>query len=448
MGTTAIRSVQIGASVGGGADADSNHLPDDSGITYVSTATTDAAVDSFGGGDESSHEEGHGRREPGQDILAPIGCVNKTGGVKFGSADGEFIRAMRGAVTVNHRFRGADGGDPLAEAWGLALNSGLALHSPSDATVAVTGAGAGAGEAEIAAADRAKLTVGMPIRIRKNNVDHYAQITDMSDAGGTTTLTLHPAMAFNPDAGDVITLCYAFYPVVGTTALGNDVFAKFDMGGDAASATVRRLAAMCRCSGFSLANDNGAVSLSYTLAAGAILTDDANASTVQASESDGEVMQHRYGCRTDISAALSGSAPYSAARTLVPNFDWSATAEISVSLDSPDTRSIMGGTAQDVTNATLGVDITTTGPNPVLADLLRKSQRVTVILGMGPVGDSSGGAVCIWNAGSGGSSSLGSGDGGLINQSNALRALSGYAGTVASTALARAAWCIALPYKA
>ena len=445
MGTTAIRSVQIGASVGGGADADSNHLPDDSGVTYVSTATTDAIVDSFGSGDELSHEEAHGRREPGQDVLAPIGCVNKTGGAKFGAADGEFIRAMRGSVTVNHRWRGANGGNPLLEAWGLALNSGLALHSPAHSTVAVTGAGAGAGEAEIAAADRAKLTVGMPIRIRKNNVDHYAQVTDMSDSGGTTTVTLHPAMAFDPDAGDVITLCYAFYPVVGTAALGNDVFAKFDMGGDGAAATVSRLAALCRCSGFSLANDNGAVSLSYTLATGAILTDDANASTVQASESAGEVMQHRYGCRTDISAALSGAAPYSAARTLAPNFDWSVTGEISVSLDSPDTRSIMGGTAQDVTNATLSVDITTTGPDATLADLLRKGQRVTAILGMGPVGDGSGGAVCIWNAGSDGPSSLGSGEGGLINQSNTLRALSGYGGTVANTALARAPWCIALP---
>ena len=469
--STAIFSVRVAESAAGGADVNSSTFlptpPVDNSASWIGMATTEASVDAMAGGEELFHEENHGRRSPGEDTLAAIGVKNVTGNPQFGAASGEFMRVMyTDSISINHRFRTAGGGDPLNQGFGTILGSSMGLHSPTQNTVTTSAnaVGADGDTIVIATADVGAVAVGAPIRIRPSGgqIDEYAVITNISaDDAGNTTLTVHPRFSRQIMANEAVQLCYAFFPIVGDNASGiakRDLFVQFDMGGVSSDASVRRVAALCRCSGFTLANDNNGVGLTMNLRPGAILQDDANASTSTTSEPPGDLLQHRYGAEVVLGGNHAGvSGAVSGTRTALSNFDRNCEVTFDAAPSSPDTRGILRMSSMDINNATASISVTSEA-NETLQRMIARGERRTVILGMGPAGDGQGGAFILSNGGrADGAANPSGGENNLINQETALRAIAesdicnlttgnaGVALTAAEQRLATAPFLLALP---
>lgn len=471
--STAIFSVRVAESTAGGADINTTTflptVPNDNSAAWIGMATTEASVDAFSGGEELFHEENHGRKSPGEDTLAAIGVKNVTGNAQFGAADGEFVRVMYAdSLSVSHRFKSAGGGDPLLQGFGTILGSSMGLHSPTANSLQCAADGAADGTTiVINTADVGLLEVGAPIRIRPAGgmIDEYAIVTSIT-ADGTpqatqTTVSVHPRFSRQIANLEVVQLCYAFFPIVGDNTSGiakRDLFLQFDMGGVEADASVRRVASLCRCSGFTLANDNNAVGLTMNIRPGAILQDDANASSSDTAEPPGDLLQHRYGCEVVLGgnhAGVSGAA--TGTRTQLSNFDWNCEVTFDAAPTSPDTRSVLRMQSMDINNATCAVSVTSEA-NETLQRMIARGERRTLILGMGPAGDGAGGAFILTNAGrADGSANPSGGENNLINQVTALRAIAesdicnlttGKAGVALSTAeqrLATAPFLLVLP---
>lgn len=468
--SASIYSVKIAVATIEGGDQDANYLPDISQAgSFVGMATTTATVDAFQG-DEAFHLEDQGRRTPGENKPVAIGVVNGSGSTKFGAADGEFIRAMYpDEITVQHRFRTPDGASPTASGFGKILNSSMGLYSPTAASVTCSVDAASASQFKIADGDETHLKLGAPVRCytEASNtatfVHQYSFITEISAAdGGNRTITVHPQFDHTPGMDDVIQLCYAFYPVVGTSDanVANDVHAVFDMGGTGSGATgasVRRIASGCRCSGFSITNDNAGASLSMSLRPMVMLQDDANADCGAVSEPAGKLLQHRYGCSVDLAADHSGVASGTAAslaRSYLPNFDHSIEVSFETAPGTPETRGVVRGASHEIHNATCQVSVTTEN-DETLQRLISKGEMRTLILGFGPGGsgttNKNGGAFIVKNmTRSDGSANPSAGDGSRIQQVTTLRAVSdfnNYAGspTGSELNLASAPFILVLP---
>ena len=443
--STQIYSVQIGEAITAGGDKDDNFLPDptSAGVSFSGMATTTATVDAFAG-DEAFHLEDQGRRTPGENKPAAIGIINGSGSTKYGAAQGEFIRAMYpDEISLSHRLRTANGADPDSVAFGKVLNSSMGLYKPSAATVTCADDGANEGQFIIANGDNTKVILGAPVRVYhkaagQDTFNHeYAVVTSKSVGGTNTTYTVHPKFEHIPQNGDVIQLCYAFYPVIGDAStdsnLSNDIHAQFDMGGTGSTATVRRLASGCRCSGFSITNDNSGASLSMSLRPMVMLQDDANASTATTSEPAGKLLQHRYGCRVDLAASHAGIASGTAAseaRAYLPNFDHSIEVSFETAPDAPETRGVIRGGKHLIHNATCQVSITTEN-NEDLQRLIAKDEVRTLILGFGPGGhgttNANGAAFILKNASrADGSANPSAGDQSRIQQVTTLRAVADF----------------------
>lgn len=445
--STDIFSTRVAESTAGGGDISTTTFlptfPAENDASWIAFATTTATVDSVQG-EELFHEENHGRRSPGEDPLKAIGLVNTTGSTQLGAADGEFIRVMYSdAITLAHRFTTAAGANPLNYGWGTILGSSMAMHTPGAATVATSADGAAGADAgtsiKVATANVGNFAVGAPIRIRQSGgtVPEYAIITEIGadsvgDGTGDSELKCHPRFSRQIAAGETVELLYAFYPVISGGAANaathltakRDLFLAFDMGGPDTTASVRRVAAICRCSGFSLTNDNRAVGLSMTLASAAILTDDANASAVVTSESPGKTLQHRFGAEMALGANHTGNTgAATGARSLLSNFDWECNVEFDVAPSTPDTRGVLRMQSMDVNNARATITLTTES-NETLQRMISRDERRTICVGMGPNSSGEGGAFIITNAGrADGAANLSAGENSLINQQTTLRAL-------------------------
>ena len=454
--SSAIFSVAVATSAAGGGDQDLNGLPDVSGLTFTSMATTEASVDAFQAS-ELSHEENHGRRSPGETSLAAIGVKNTTGGSKFGAADGEFIRVMYpDQIEVSSRFRTGKGAAPTDFAFGKWLSSGMRLFTPGAATVAQSGAAGDATEITVTDADAAHLKVGCPIRVRRTGatVDEYSVITQKGNSsGGKVTCKVHPRFTAALTDTQSINLCYAYFPVVGASKCNTqDMHIRFDMGGAGSDASVRRLASLARCSGFSIAQDNFGTSLTLRARPACMLQDDENASTLAVSETPSALLQHRFASRVDISANHKGAtAPISGARTALPTFDWSVDVAIDAAPGTPDTKGVFGANTMEVNNQTCALSIT--GENDeTLQRMIAKDELRTILLGMGPAGDGEGACFIIQNAGrADGDANPGAGDDSRISQTTSLRAVADFGGCNQSglsaddALLASAPFMLALP---
>lgn len=439
--STKIRSVKIAEAQTAGADKDANFLPDISGRTFVGMATTDASIDAFTG-DEAFHLEEQGRRTPGENKPVAIGVINGSASKKFGANQGEFIRAMYpDEIALTHRFRTPNGATPTGTAFGKVLNSSMGLYTPAAASITCNDNSTGPGEIVVPTADIGDLKLGAPIRTYAESggaatfVHQYAVVTEIgADNAGKTTVKIHPQLDHTPSNGDVIQLCYAFYPVVGEDSnLANDVHAVFDMGGTGTTATVRRIASGCRCSSFSITNDNDGASLSMSLRPLVMLQDDENAETVSTAEPPGKLLQHRYGCSVDLAASHSGVAAGTAAsttRAFLPNFDHSIEVSFETAPGSPETRGVLRGGTHEIHNATCSVSITTEN-NEDLQRLISKDELRTLILGFGPGGhgntNPNGAAFILKNASrADGTANPSAGDGNRIQQEVALRAVADF----------------------
>lgn len=433
-----IFSVAVAESLVGGGDRDAlTHLPSIDGITFQGMATTEAVIDSFQG-EELFHEETHSRSTAGGTKPAAIGVVNQTSGVLFGANPGEFISCLyTDAITIAHRFRSANGANPMTQGFGKILGSSMGLYDPTNGgndSGAYTTTENSVDQTEIflSDADAAKIQIGAPMVFSRSGemVDQFAFVTgktENADGNGNTSVELHPKLDYVPQAGQSVKVCFAFYPVVGSAnAASRDLHLLFNMGGTGSDATVRRLASLSRCSGFSLSNDNNGVGLSMTVRPSCVLRDDDNASTVETPEAPGPLLQHRYGCRVDLSDNLNGApAPVSTNRASLPNFDWSCEVTFSVSPSSPDTKSLMGMDAMEINNGEATVTITS--ENGFFQRMIARDELRTLILGMGPSGD--GGAFILKNASrQDGSANPSSGDGGRIQQEVTLKAVRDFAG--------------------
>lgn len=430
-----IFSVACATSVNGGGDQDSNFLPqpDLGGLTYVGMSVDVGAVSAFAA-DELFHEQDFGRRTPGSDELAPIGVRNTTGSDKFGAPDGEFIRVMYPeSLEISHRFRTPGGADPEGFGFGKILGSSFALYKPSAASVQAPNDGPENGTTfQIDAADLGKLAVGAPIRRRIANtqLDEYAVITKIDAVNaGEHTVSVTPAFTSKVEKDQIITLCYAFFPVVGLSdaRLLKDFHLRLDVGGVGSDATVRRTASLCRCSGYTIAQDNFGTNLTMRAKPACMYPDTAaNASTIATAEPPGDVLQHRFGCRVDLGANHAGvSAPLGVTRSNLANFDWQVDVVADVSASAPDTRGILQANQMEINNATAEVTITSENSEE-LQRMIAKGERRTLILGMGPssTDNSQGGAFIMTNAArADGAANPVGGDEGRIQQETKLRAV-------------------------
>jgi len=252
--SSAIFSVSVSTSANGGGDPDPNtQLPSLSGLTFTPMATTSAAVDSMAGAAELVHEEEHSRSTPGQAKVSAVGIINTTAGDLYGAAPGDFIRVMYpDEISAQARFRTSAGAVPTTHAYGKWLASGMALYSPSAATTTTANAGQGNGTTiVIDEAETAKVVVGAPIRRRTGLIDEYAIVTAKAVPGNAEIVcTVHPAFSSVVASGQVITLCYAFYPTIGYPNTV-DFHCLFDMGGPGTFASGGpRSGAWLRCVGF------------------------------------------------------------------------------------------------------------------------------------------------------------------------------------------------------
>ncbi|MBN20079.1 MAG: hypothetical protein CL678_02240 [Bdellovibrionaceae bacterium] len=456
--SSAIYSLSISTSTSGGGDpSPTTHLPDVSGQTFTPIATTAAVIDSMAGAAELTHEEEHSRATPGQNKLSAIGVINPTASALYGAAPGEMVRVMYpDSVEASARFRTSAGADPTTHGYGKWLASGMALHSPSAATITTADAGQGDGATiVIDEADTAKVAIGAPIRIRRANnlLDEYAIVTQKeAPAGGMIVCKVHPAFEAAVPGSQVVDLCYAFYPTISSPA-SVDFHLRFAMGGVGTAATVGRLASMCRLSGFSLAQDNFGTSLTLRARPGCMLaTDDDSPEVVETPEAPGALLQHRFGARCDIAAShTSQAAPLSLAREELKNFDWSVDVALDVAPGSPNTKGVLRGDTMDIHNATCTVTVTSEA-SATLQRMIAKDELRTLILGMGPAGSGQGGAFIIANCGrNDGSASPSAGDDSRIEQSTSLRAVSDFAGCdltgldAAGKRLATAPFMLVLP---
>ena len=474
--STAIFSIAVAEDAVGGADASATtHLPqppNDNSASWVGMATTTATVDAFAGGEEQFHLQEQGRRTPGEDQPLPTSLKNTTGAAVFGAENNEFIRCLyTEAIEISHRFRGCDGADPTTFGFGTILGSSMGLHTPGQAKIQTKADGAVDGSTVIVADGNTghdNLAIGAPIRITLPNtmLAEYAVITQISAVGGANnderTITVHPRFSNQVMDATDIELCFAFFPVVGdsTKTAKRTFFTRFDMGGVGSDASVRRTAMLCRCSGFSLTNDNRGVGLSMTVRPACVLpSDEADASTIATNEPPGDLLQHRYGCEVSLSDPINtATAPIAEPRSALPNFDWSAECSFDVAPAGPDTRGILGMTDMVINNSTLGVTVTSELSEP-LQKMIAKRERRTLICGMGPAGDGEGGALIVSNCGrADGSANPGGGENNLINQTTALNALAEFDGcattdgdgnalTVAQLRLSTAPFMLALPRK-
>jgi len=434
-----IFSVSIAESATGGGDRNAlTHLPDVGALTFQGMATTEASIDSFGG-EELFHEETHSRSTAGEQKPAAIGVVNTTSDVLYGANPGEFVSCLYSdSITIAHRFRSANGANPISQGFGKVLGSSMGLYDPTGGGVTPASYVASENsvdqtEVYLSDADALNIAIGAPLMISRAGemVDSYVIVTAKSenaDGSGNTSIEVHPKLDFVPQAGLAINTCYAFYPVVGSAnAAMRDLHVLFNMGGTGDTATVRRLASLSRCSGFSLTNDNNGVGLSMSVRPACILRDDANANVVESPEAPGPLLQHRYGCRVDASDNINGvPAPISTSRSSLSNFDWSVEVSIDVSASSPDTKSIMGMDAMEINNATASITLTSEN-SEALQRMIAKDELKTLILGMGPSGD--GGAFIVKNASrADGNANPSGGDGGRIQQETTLRAVRDFAG--------------------
>ena len=439
--STQVYSVQVGPAISEGGDPDSNFLPDPSGagVTFTGMATTTATVDAFQG-EEAFHIEEQGRRTPGENRPAAIGVING-GPEKYGAATGEFFRASYpDEISLAHRLRTPDGASPDTVAFGQVLNSSMGLHKPAEATVTCAQNSANGGEFIVANAGHTTLLIGAPVRVyhRQGATDtfmhEYAIVTGVSADATNTTYTVHPQFSHTPQETDEIQLCYAFYPVIGDDSnLSNDIHVQFDMGGTGSNATVRRLASGCRCSGFSISNDNSGASISMNIRPLVMLQDKAaNASTVSTSEPAGKLLQHRYGCRVDMGAShssVSAGTAASTSRAYLPNFDHSIEVSFDTAPGTPETRGVIRGGTHEIHNATCAVSVTTEN-NEDLQNMITKDELKTLILGFGPGGtgtSKNGAAFILKNASrSDGSANPSGGEGNRIQQTTSLRAVSDF----------------------
>ncbi len=459
-----IFSIKIATSVSGGGDQDANFMPQPGlgGLTYVGMASGEGTVGAFAA-DELFHEQDFGRSTPGSDELAAIGVRNLSGSTKFGAPNGEMIRVMYPeSISLDHRFKTGEGADPEGFAYGKILGSTHALYKPTANDVTCNGDGAADGTTfQIAAADAAALKVGAPVRRRASNshLHEYAIITKLETAGVNTTATVHPRFSSQVLNTNNVELCFAFYPVVGTadTRLLRDFHMVFAMGGQGTDATVQRMASLCRCSGYTISQDNFGTLLAMNVRPACVVPEEAaSAATITTSEPPGDVLQHRFGCRVDISSNVAGvSAPASGTRANLANFDWNCEVTSDLTPSTPNTRGILGADEMQINNSECIVTLTTEN-DETLQRMIAKQERRTLILGMGPAKTTggAGAAMIIANAArNDGAANPEGGDGGRIQQQTALRAVaeSGICDVTGLTGddlrLAQAPFLLAIPRK-
>ena len=457
--SAAIFSVAVASAQTEGGDPDSNILPqpDLGGLTYKGMATTTGSVDAFNFS-EGGHEEEQGRRTVGQSSIEPIGVINKTGMDKFDTADGDFFRAgYPDSVAVSHRFKTAQGNDPMGEGFGVILGSSMGLYEPGAASVLVQDDSADGSSVAIDINDVDKVKVGAPVRIAGPGqiVSEYAIITQIIDAGANKSLKLHPALERTPQNGDTLELCYAFYPVIGSdNCKANDFHARFSMGGSGTDASYSVVTSGNRCSGFSISNSDGGASLEMSFTPLVALGDNTNADAVECNEGPGALLQHRYGCRVDLAASHTGlGSGVSTQRTFLANLDHTISCEFSIAPGTPETRGLMRGGSMEVHNSMCTVSIRTEA-NSDLAKMLTKQEQRTLILGFGPAGDGEGACFILKNGGrDGGDASVTGGDANRIEQETTLRAIENFSGCdltgldPETTRLATAPYILVLPKK-
>ena len=436
--SSSIYSLSIAEHAVEGGDVDAHKLPDiaAAGITFQGMATTDAIIDSMAF-EELSHTQEGSRSTPGQQALAPIALLNTSGGSRYGVASGDYFRAgYPDEISQSSRFKGAAGAAPGTTPWGKWIGSSMGLHSPANATIQTHEASADGStfrcDSALPEAVKNDLKVGAPVRLRKAGefVDEYAVITKVTDDGSDVVCNVFPSFTAAVGAGETIQLCYAYYPVVGRANCANKDFAlRFAMGGLGSDASVQTLAVGNRCTGIEITNDGGATILSLSAKPLAVVSEDddaGKAGVIDAPESAGALFQHRYGARVDLSANTKGaSAPVTAARSYLPNFDHTISISFETGEGTPETRSILRGSTHEVHNATCTVTLQTE-KNSDFQNMLVKDERRGLILGFGPAGNGQGGACFILNCSrDDGASSVGAGDQSRIQQQTVLRAVEG-----------------------
>jgi len=437
--SAAIFSLQIGVHNTEGGSLDSNQLPDvaNDAVSFQGMAVTDAIIDAFAFEELSHSQEGMSRATPGQQALAPVALRNTSGGAKFGVANGDFFRVgYPDATAATFRLRGANGQTPANEPWGKWIGSSMGLHSPANSTVKAGFDGAADGSTFIV--DRtdpevADLKIGAPVRIKKLNslVHEYAIITDTVDDGvSNVTVKVFPSFSFQVTDGYDVTLCYAYFPVIGRgNAANNDFALRFAMGATGSQASVQTLSVGNRCTAIEITNDGGATIMTLTAKPLAAVSEDDEAGktgVVDATESAGAMFQHRYGCRVDISDNTKGAtAPVVKSRSYLPNFDHTINIAFETGEGTPETRGFVRGQTHEVHNATCTVSIDSE-KNSDFQKMLVKDETRAIFLGFGPGGDTAGegGCFAILNAGrDDGATSPTAGDQNRIQQSTVLRAL-------------------------
>lgn len=457
-----IYSLEIGAASGATpGDIDSaTGVPDTSGVTFVPWSITGGVRDAMGGGAERFNGEEHARRTPGLTSLLPTGLFNVSASTLYGAPTGtQFVAFEIDTIQAQARMRGWGTTDPAGTPEGLALASAFAVRVPGQVSITASDIGADLGEIPVTDASAIDVVVG-DVLIRADGVSFSShEVVDVDEVGNT--IQVHPYMTSLTANGTEFACARVYYPSVDDDDYGADVHLMFNMGGDGADASVRRLAPLCRLQSLALEpGDGGVVVGTWTFKSTVMLTDDSNASTVASSERQQPAIMADVGTRLQLGPDHSAlTAPISAALdgADLARFSFSINIENTVGMDAYGGESICGTDDVRITQsvARLTLECQDSGDASNLHRMLADGEVRQIVVNYGPgwvvgAGDARGtpkGMAFLARMGrDSGERAVAPGDGDTIRQSVTLRAVNdGPNLSAGTTALANAPWRLAIP---
>lgn len=330
------------------------------------------------------------RADFNEQLVEPIGIVNKTGADYMGIPDGEMIPVIRGGIQLKAPLNNigdtagilGGGGTPAYLShdllpWVEALVSNYGLLLPAAATDTVV---AGVDAAEYEPTNPADYVVGQGIVVVRNNAVETAFVSEVDLVTPAIKLSTElPGGVFA--GGETIRHCATLYPQSGTA--GTPFTLRFDMDGK------RMYAFGCKVAGFSLVPESGAIVGVFSIVPTIVLRDDANAATETYTPPDGFMVQELQGCSVIVTGNTRTEAAPGKQAVQEFNVDSWEVEITSAGHREPDKKWLGGASDMSISGAQPRIRVSMP-PDEDIEATIRKRETKTLALVAGPAGPGEG----------------------------------------------------------